>query len=244
MAQAHYLRDPESEPATHPMRRYIILFLASLLLVGGCAEDEQRKDIAYLIGQVDQVRLRNHVSALTNAGPRPASDAQSTLQAVNYIKAQLVSYGYQPFEESPAPAQASNRNTDGFVNIIAEHSGSSMPAGILELGAHYDTIETTPGADDNASGIAAMLEVARVLSQVPTNPTVRFCFFAMEENGREGSRYHVAQIQKRNENVDGAIIFEMVGYATELMELMAENGNQGEAWEAALLAMDEAIKGG
>jgi len=104
------------------------------------------------------------------------------------------------------------------VNIIAEHSGSKAHAAILELGAHYDTVATSPGADDNASGVAAVLEVARVLSQVTMKPTVRFCFFAREEDGRDGSRYHVQQVQDRNESLDGAIILEMVGYATERPE--------------------------
>jgi len=197
------------------MQRYIISFLSCLLLVGGCTEDAQRKDIADLVDQVDQVRLRSHVAALTEYGPRPAGDMRATHHAVNYIKAQLVSFGYQPFEESPDLTAAQNQAGAGFVNIIAEFSGSRTPPGILELGAHYDTVATSPGADDNASGVAAVLEIARVLSQATMKPTVRFCFFALEEDGRDGSRYHVQQIQARNENMNGAIILEMVGYATE-----------------------------
>lgn len=197
------------------MQRTILFFLTALLVIS-CTEDTQRKDIANLIGQIDQLRLRSHVVSLTEAGPRPANDVQATRHAVDYIKAQLVSFGYQPFEESPgAAAVPVDRDGAGFINIIAEHSGSETPASILELGAHYDTVATSPGADDNASGVAAILEVARVLSQVTMKATVRFCFFAREENGREGSLYHVQQIQRRNEDMDGAIILEMVGYATD-----------------------------
>jgi len=199
----------------HLMQRYNIFFLVTLLLAGGCTEHAPKKEIVDLIAQVDQVLLKNHVSALTVAGPRPASDRPSTRHAVNYIKAQLVSYGYQPFEESPGAALAPEQVGTGFVNIIAERSGSTMPASILELGAHYDTVKISPGADDNASGVAALLEVARILSQVTIKSTVRFCFFALEENGIDGSRYHVGQILKRNDNLDGAIILEMIGYATE-----------------------------
>jgi len=197
------------------MQRTIILFLAGFLLVAGCTEDAQRKDIADLIGQIEQARLRSHVASLTESGPRPANNVQATRHAVNYIKAELVSFGYQPFEESPGAAVAPDQDGTEFINIIAEHSGSKTPASILELGAHYDTVATSPGADDNASGVAAVLEVARVLSQATMKATVRFCFFALEENGREGSLYHVQQIQRRNEDMDGAIILEMVGYATD-----------------------------
>lgn len=204
-----------SEPVGRSVKQHIILSLASLLLVGGCTENEQRKDIAEVIGRIDQVRLRNHVTSLTESGARPASDVQATRHVVNYIKAQLVGYGYQPYEESPDTAVEPNQSNTGFVNIIAEQSGSDTPAGILELGSHYDTVSTSPGADDNASGVAAVLEIARVLSQTIIKPTIRFCFFAMEEDGRDGSRYHVQQIQNRDEDLDGAIILEMIGYATE-----------------------------
>ena len=197
------------------MQRYIILFLAGLGLIGGCTEDTQRKDIADLIEQIDQARLRSHVAALTEPGPRPADDMRATRHTVNYIKAQLVSFGYQPFEESPGTAAARDQVGAEFVNILAEHSGSKAPANILELGAHYDTVATTPGADDNASGVAAVLEVARVLSQITMKTTVRFCFFGQEEADRNGSRFHVQQIQEHNEDMAGAIILEMVGYATE-----------------------------
>jgi len=197
------------------MQRYIISLLSGLLLVGGCTEDAQRKDITELIGQIDQVRLRSHVASLTQYGPRPAGAMRATRHAVSYIKAQLVSFGYQPFEESPDLTAVQNQAGAGFVNIIAEYSGSGTPSSILELGAHYDTVATSPGADDNASGVAAVLEIARVLSQATMKPTVRFCFFALEEDGRDGSRYHVQQIQARNENMNGAIILEMVGYATQ-----------------------------
>jgi hypothetical protein len=165
------------------MQRTILFFLTALL-VTGCTEDAQRKDIADLIGQIGQLRLRSHVVSLTEAGPRPANDVQATRHAVDYIKAQLVSFGYQPFEESPGAAAAPNQDRAEFINII-----------ILELGAHYDTVATSPGADDNASGVAAVLEVARVLSQATMKATVRFCFFAREESGRKGSLYHVQQIK-------------------------------------------------
>ena len=160
-------------------------------MIAGCAEDTQRNDIADLIGKIDRVRLRNHVAALTGSGPRPACDIRVTRHTVDYIKAQLVSFGYQPFEESPGRAVPPDANGTGFINVIAEHSGSESPTSILELGTHYDSVATSPGADDNASGVAAVLEVARVLSQATIKPTVRFCFFALEEDGRDGSRYHV-----------------------------------------------------
>ncbi|MFQ5643280.1 MAG: M20/M25/M40 family metallo-hydrolase [Thiogranum sp.] len=195
------------------MRQSILFFLSGLTLLAACTEDIQHKNITTLIGQIDELRLRNHVTALTETGPRPADDAHATRRTADYIRAQLSSFGYQPFAEGPDRVQ--NRDTAGFANIIAERAGSTASGSVLEVGAHYDTVAQSPGADDNASGVAAVLEVARILSQARVIPTIRFCFFAREEDGRDGSRYHVQQIRKRNEPLDGAIILEMVGYATQ-----------------------------
>lgn len=198
------------------MRSPLLLLLSGFLLITACTEDAPHKNITDLIGQVDRVRLRAHITALTDIGPRPAKNRLATSRAADYIKAQLLAFGYQPIAEGPTAVQ--NHSATGFMNIIAEHPGSAAAASVLELGAHYDTIATSPGADDNASGVAAVLEIARILSQATLHPTVRFCFFAREEDDMSGSRYHVQQLVKSNAPLDGAIILEMIGYATQEAE--------------------------
>jgi hypothetical protein len=183
----------------------LLLLLTGALSGAGCTDGSRQQTIADAVNQIQKSQLRNHVEALTEPGPRSVNDRQATNHAVHYIKSLLLEYGYQPIEEP----------LGGDINIIAEHPGVEEPSRILELGAHYDTVDGSPGADDNASGVAAILEIARVLSSVETKRTVRFCFFAREEHGRDGSNYHVRQIEKRDETLDGAIIFEMIGYATD-----------------------------
>ena len=76
-------------------------------------------------------------------------------------------------------------------NLFATRCGADEPASVVELGAHYDTVPGSPGANDNSSGVAALLEVARVVADTPTRRTVRFCFFGAEEARKVGSERHV-----------------------------------------------------
>jgi Zn-dependent M28 family amino/carboxypeptidase len=133
----------------------------------------------------------------------------------DYLKAQLSRHGYQPVEEPVGSTAGENDAGQVFVNILAEYPDAGAFGRILELGAHYDTVAGSPGADDNASAVAAMLEIARVMAGLRLRHRVRFCFFALEEAGRDGSRYHVGRIRERDEDLEGAIILEMIGYATD-----------------------------
>ena len=75
----------------------------------------------------------------------------------DYIRGQFSSYGYAVHEQ---PYEVEGR---AYKNIFSEIKGSRQPEKILVIGAHYDTVTGTPGADDNASGVAGVLELARLL---------------------------------------------------------------------------------
>lgn len=109
------------------------------------------------------------------------------------------------------------------VNLIAEKPGTDPTLPPLLIGAHYDTVsDRSPGADDNASGTIALLELADLFtdSPDPSNPaaiptfsrTLRLVWFDLEEFGLLGSFYHVAQLDRE---LYGAIILEMIGYACD-----------------------------
>lgn len=184
-------------------------------------DDSRREDIAHQIEQIDETQLRRHVTALTEAGPRSVSNQHATRHSVRYIKSQLARYGYQPLEETVGTRQSAQHGEYAFANILAEHPAAVNSTPVLELGAHYDSVEESPGADDNASGVAAVLEIARILSSTQARRRVRFCFFALEEYGRDGSTFHVQALRERNEDIHGAIIFEMIGYATDRPDTQA-----------------------
>ena len=97
-----------------------------------------------------------------------------------------------------------------FDNVVAERKNNASDKVIL-LGAHYDTVPTTPGADDNNSAIAVCLEAARVLSKY-SDASFRVVIFNREEDGLLGSYEYVDEINKND--IAEVHIFEMVGYFT------------------------------
>jgi leucyl aminopeptidase len=95
--------------------------------------------------------------------------------------------------------------------------GSVDSGKVVLLCAHLDSksekrLRYAPGADDNASGCAAVLEAARVLSKHRFENTVRFLIFAEEETGQHGSRAYVKGIEGSGEEIIGAINLDMIAY--------------------------------
>jgi len=108
---------------------------------------------------------------------------------------------------------------DQWNNIIVELPGKTHPDEVVIVGAHYDAVPTTPGADDNASGVAGALEIARALAHMHLDRTVRIVFFNLEEVGLNGSRQHAKAVKARidagKERVVGMLSLEMIGYYTD-----------------------------
>jgi hypothetical protein len=99
-----------------------------------------------------------------------------------------------------------------YKNIVAEKRGIISPHRVLILGAHYDTVPGSPGADDNASAVALLLEVARNIQAVPLGSTVRLIAFSLEEYDYGGSAHYVEGLKKGGEEILGMISVEMVGF--------------------------------
>lgn len=98
------------------------------------------------------------------------------------------------------------------VNLVAERPGIDPNAGVLLVGAHYDSVRGSPGADDNATGVVVALEVARLLGDRKTIRPLRIVLFDQEEAGLVGS-YAYAQRPENLKNLDGVVILEMLGYS-------------------------------
>jgi hypothetical protein len=160
-------------------------------------------------------RLHQHVDLLAGViGPRHLGKPKALSAAAGYIEKQFAEAGYAVAKETYV---ASGREVS---NLIAEISGQARPGEILILGAHYDTVSTTPGADDNASAVAALLETARLLHDAQPRRTIRFVAFACEEPphfhlGEMGSQHHARRCHEQGENIVGMLCLEMVGYFTD-----------------------------
>ncbi|MBW4646461.1 MAG: M20/M25/M40 family metallo-hydrolase [Goleter apudmare HA4340-LM2] len=148
--------------------------------------------------QVSADRLLAHIQKLNFQ--RYTNEERSRTRT--YITTELQKLGWQPKLEKFANG----------INIFAERQGTDTAAGAILLAAHYDTVPASPGADDNASGIAVMLETARLLSSSSTPRTLQLAFFDLEEIGLLGSKAFVGKTA-RLKNLRGVIVMDMVGYA-------------------------------
>ncbi|MHC5596710.1 MAG: M28 family peptidase [Nostoc sp.] len=148
--------------------------------------------------QVSTDRLLTHIQKLDFQ--RYTTTERSLTRT--YITTELTKLGWKPQLE----------NFSEGVNIFAERPGTNKAAKAIIVGAHYDTVALSPGADDNASGVAVVLEVARLLGSRPTPRTLQLAFFDKEEAGLLGSQAFVSKTA-RLQNLGGAIVMDMVGYA-------------------------------
>jgi Zn-dependent M28 family amino/carboxypeptidase len=99
-----------------------------------------------------------------------------------------------------------------FPNILGLKQGTDPGSEIFVLAAHYDSVENTPGADDNASAVAALLEIARCLETTQLKKSLLFAGFTLEEYGFVGSHYFLKQARNEKNRFCGMISLEMVGY--------------------------------
>ena len=105
-------------------------------------------------------------------------------------------------------------------NLEAEVPGRPRPGEIIVIGAHYDSVLGCPGANDNASGVAALLALARFFSKQPTALTLRFVAFVNEEppyfqTAKMGSRVYAKECRERGDRVVAMLSLETIGYYTE-----------------------------
>lgn len=159
--------------------------------------------------------LRMIVTRLSGEiGVRFYQDMGRMEKTEKYISGELASFGY------PVTKQSFKFENRTYHNVIAELTGRDPAAGILVIGAHYDSVRTTPGADDNASGVAGLLGIAKLLSGKPLGRTVRFVAFALEEppvyRSKNMASYHYAKsLHDKKEKVHGMICLEMLGYFSD-----------------------------
>jgi len=168
-----------------------------------------------LLAQISADRIRDHIRALEGVR-HPVTAPEALQRAEDYIHAYLRAL---PYQVELHPFTLDGRE---YHNIIATRPGIRHPDKRLLIVAHYDTVENSPGADDNASGVAALLELARVLQPVELDHTVQFVAVNLEERQREGSldaagllgsRALATDAKKQGWDIEGVIVLETIAYA-------------------------------
>jgi len=217
-----------------PESWHVVCLVAGALAFGlagapAAAADAQSRVAlqAVIRGMIDAVsvnRLEGHVCKLQdddrlaycNATGTRFSYATAALdEAAQYLYDQFsqlglaVAYDYFPLDSTH------------LKNVVAELPGTGPNSRhVYIICAHYDSFSrespysAAPGADDNASGSAAVLEAARILSQFRFSKTLRFVHFSGEEQGMVGSRHYAEMASLRGDIIDGVINLDMIGFET------------------------------
>jgi hypothetical protein len=161
------------------------------------------------------VALQRHVGAIAKA-PRNLWHFESLQRSAAYIDGELTQTGYAPRHQT---YEVAGRHV---ANIEAERRGSRQAGRIIVVGAHYDSVGDSPGANDNASGVAVMLELARQHAATATvAATVRFVAFVNEEpphfmTAAMGSFRYAAEAAARGDDIVGMMSLETIGYYTDV----------------------------
>jgi len=171
-------------------------------------------------GEPLTARLRRHVDFLAGEiGERDVFQKQKQIQVLDYIQAEFTKAEYRPRRlEYRSKALWNIPDGTSFFNIEATlGEGGSSKGKIWIVGAHHDTFPGTPGADDNASGVAVLLELARIMKKERTNREIRFVAFGTEEppsfNTRNmGSHHYARSLKDQGLQVECMISLEMLGY--------------------------------
>jgi Zn-dependent M28 family amino/carboxypeptidase len=160
-------------------------------------------------------RLHTHVDRLAGLiGPRHPGKPVALEAAAAYVECEFRSLG------DAVERQSYDAGGVNVSNLVIERCGSQSPREIVILGAHYDTIPPTPGADDNASAVAVLIEAARLLRGAIPGRTVRFVAFTCEEPPHfhlqtMGSQVYARSCRSRNEQIVAMLCLEMVGFYTK-----------------------------
>jgi len=163
----------------------------------------------------DSRQLYSHVEHLSvRTGSRSIYEYSKLEETKRYVVSCLESFGYTP--------ELQKYSYDGqvFSNVIVSIEGKTHPDEMVIIGAHYDTVFGTPGADDNASAVAMLLEMSRILKVFSPGRTIRLVFFVLEEppafrTQHMGSYVYAKEAKAKNENIKAMICLEMLGYYTD-----------------------------
>ncbi len=191
------------------------------------------------VAAFDSNNAMDHLSYLSeDIGPRvTGTDAEE--QAATYIKDEFASLGYDVSTQAFAI-----RGDQESQNVIAvKKPKDAENTEIVYVTAHYDSVPGSPGANDNGSGTSTLLELARVMKDVPTNKEIRFVAFGAEEIGLVGSRYYVSQLSQAEKDRSVANFnLDMVGTDWEpasQLYISPVDGEPNQVWESSKAAAEK-----
>ncbi len=205
------VRRPTLVPKIHP-----VAFLA-LLIIATMSHGIQRIDNGEQEMTADNVAERLHVHVQTlggDMGERNVFHPQALRDAADYIEQVWESQGYKVIRHEY------ELQGERWANLEVTRRGDELPAEIVLIGSHYDSVLGSPGANDNGSGVAAMLELSRRLATEQPARTVRFVAFVNEEppffkTDAMGSRVYAKMARARGDDIRAMLCLETIGFYSD-----------------------------
>ena len=190
------------------------LFVAALALLASglasCVAQPGVRAIASPDVAIDAAALERHVRMLASTlHPRSFEHAQNLDAAADYVLGEFRAIG------ASTDVQAYEVDGRTYRNVIARFGPATGP--LLVIGAHYDSCGDTPGADDNASGVAGLIELARALVATPPTQPVELVAYTLEEppffrTESMGSFQHARGLSRQGRDVRLMLSLEMIGF--------------------------------
>ena len=168
-------------------------------------------EVAKITANASAARAYAHEKALFDFDSKHITRPGNKL-ASEYLFNAYKSFGYAPEYQWFSPRQALGGQT---ANVVATLKGTVNPELVYVVSSHYDSVAIGPGADDDTSGTAALLETARILAGHPMPATIIFASFTGEEAGLLGSREFVRQAVASKMKIVGALNNDMIGWAND-----------------------------
>lgn len=203
---------------------YIYVFLSLLMILYGCSSEsptENKKTVAFnlqtIVDQTNPDSLQKYVKQLSGILPVFLGSQPDTIhsrhrdypgndKAADFIQLKFESFGLENYNQI---FSSSGRNVYGL------QRGTDFPDQYYIICAHYDSMpdsSISPGADDNASGTATVLEAARILSEYASKYSIIYALWDEEEQGLVGSIYYANDAYQNNQNIQGVINIDMIGW--------------------------------
>ena len=171
-------------------------------------------DVRKVVNEASVARVFAHEKALFDFDSKHITQPGNQ-KAIQYLFDTYASFGYQPERQAFEARPRGSETSIPTANVLATLKGTVNPELVYIVSSHFDSVAAGPGADDDTSGTAALLEAARILAKHPQPATIVFASFTGEEAGLLGSREYVRQAVASKLKLVGALNNDMVGWAND-----------------------------
>jgi hypothetical protein len=189
--------------------------------------------------EISKDNLKSTIEILEQYGERSSSQKQS--EAIAWARGQFEKLGI------PCWVETYESNGKTWPNLFARIEGKKDPSALLMVIAHIDSRSSdpgrgAPGADDNGTGVAVLLEIARILRQYSPGDSIQFCLFTNEERGSKGSKAFARMARAHGQNIKAVINLDTLGYNRPFKSFDWDALRVRGSWKGKKQALSQMVK--